>query len=790
MSWVKDRLGDIFWTALVIPYCDQETVGLLLGIMEKEDMDLLPESVVNLLYMSGADPLDPVKMSWRYIIAAFPYLDKNIIRLVSLGYIDLYEGAELETSENAELDPLSTDPTSSKSSDANGRVMTDGGYDVNRNDDGFDLGSVLGIVTTVGKVAAVVGILILGISFIGSSIGLLQDNPVTNYAGFAVDEADDAAAGTGQDVAGEASNAVGGPLDSLMCALSGPGCLRQQQADQRPGAEDVGETYGLEIENFEVGSSGGVDVSYQDPESSISTSFRVSNPMTGRKGINARDVMYRVKIIDGDRGVDNPYCDTGWLHLGNSDVDGDNDGPGGNDDIRKGTTSGTGYVNLNRAHLFGSEDGEDANVSSEDRAAVNPEEYDIRYVDNAPLTYKSCEMLQTSLGESRKAVLRLRYDYYSGGRTTFEAMSRSYMLDQDITPETQATQSPDTPVQAAVNVKSPVTFNEENGIRESLPFGMEVFTETDKSGLRYRIRGIEVINSGYTSGVENSCTFRNLAPGERMELTDSMAQRVIYQQDISELDYWYEQNDQPPTMGCTMVLGDRTSNDNTLLNQISRSGETLAYRVRANYTVSMSEPMNNFEVSAANACDQMECPRLVTLSENLSDEWQDYNYKTQCTGVDAYGGCSIVNAEWGSFDSLEKLNSDDVDETVEEGEVAVSLDKFDGSGAIGLEPSRYKNLDSNMDGNLDSSPGWKSYSVISFETQGGERDARLLQLSDSQCSNGNLKPDYPEADVLHSKCSKDSSESTDTSSDQDQSESQSDTGKDCETSRIRCGADS
>lgn len=667
---------------------------------------------------------------------------------------------------NSSEDPELDDPyfDSTKSSDTSRRVG-----DAPRNEDGFSLGTVWSFLRKLLIFGVVAGAGIFLITGVASGLGFVEDNPVTEYAAFAADETGDAAAGE-VDSAESVSREARGPIEMITCVFEGPGCLRQKQAEEKPGSEDVGEKYGLKIENFRVGSGDGLDVSYQDPGTSIPVSFRVSNPMNGRKGIHARDVMYRIKVIDGDRGVDNPYCDTGWLHIGTADVDNDGDqnhGPGGNgvDDIRRGTTAGTGFVDLNREYMFGSEDSKDAN-RSDGRMAVNAKEYEIRHSGNQPLTYKSCEMLQPALGESRKIFLRLRYDYYSGGQVKFQAMSRSYMLDEEIKQEIQPSKAPDTPVQAAVNVKSPVTFTERGGSREPVPFGIDVFTETSDSGLRYRIQGLEVINSRFTSGMDSSCSFKNTAPGERMRLKDgsgpneeNIKQRVIYQQGIENVDYWYSKGNRPSLIGCRMYLGDK-DNSGELLNQISRSGETLAYRVRSNYTVSLKEPLDNFEVAATSACNQMECPRLVTLSK---DAGSSYDYKTACDGVDAYGGCSIVDGRWGEFDM--KVLNEGIDSVIEEGEVAVDIGKFDADGAVGFEKDKWKKLDDDLNGERDSSPEWKNYSIVSFETDEEEKEIELLQLSKENCKNQNYAPGYSGANKIYWKCGKKTSESKSGSSD-------------------------
>ncbi|WP_414836683.1 hypothetical protein [Candidatus Nanohalococcus occultus] len=639
-------------------------------------------------------------------------VDRNVVRLLSGGFIDVFESAELRDN-NPTLDKNLMDPTSSKSSDTANNV----GFDNLRSEDGSP--ALKWLVRGVTAVV-VIGVLLAVVPTVASAAGLITDNPLTAYAGFGLDQADDRLAGE-SDTVQEVSNEVRGPIESLMCFIEGPGCMRQRQADQRPGAQEVGQSYGLEIENFRVGNGDSIDVSYRARDSSIPVGFTVSNDMEGGKGIDAQDVIYRIKVIDGDRGVDNPYCDTGWLHLGNSDVDGD----GRSDDIRKGTTAGSGFMDLNEDFI-------------EETAVKDHEEYGLRYKDNSALTYKSCEMLQPALGETRRIMLRLRYDYYSGGRVTFNAMSRDYMLEENIKQEVQPSKAPDTPVSAAVNVKSPVTFTESGG-RSPVPFGMDVFTETDDSGIRYRIKGIEVINSRYTRGVSSSCSFNNLEPGDRMTLKEEVENRVVYQPEIGNIDYWYSESNTPPLLGCRMLL------DEDSLDQISRTGETLAYRVRANYTVSKKEPLDNFNVNAQGACSQMEmeCPRLVTVDFNYSNP--DYSYKTTCTGVDSYGGCTIVSGEDWQDPTMGSITRGVVDE----GDVAVSLSNFGMRNATGFSESKWRRLDPDMDGDIEQG-NWEQYSIISAE-EDGETDL-ILHISGQKCEEG-ADPGRYVGESIYNSCS-------------------------------------
>jgi len=91
-------------------------------------------------------------------------------------------------------------------------------------------------------------------------------------------------------------------------------CVRQWQFNntQRPGSQEVGQEYKLEIENFNVNDGFPLDIANRRSDDRVPIDFSVYNPRHGLKGIDAKNVAYRVGVYDNAGSLLNdPSCQTG-----------------------------------------------------------------------------------------------------------------------------------------------------------------------------------------------------------------------------------------------------------------------------------------------------------------------------------------------------------------------------------------------------------------------------------------------------------------------------------------------
>ncbi|MFB6292169.1 MAG: hypothetical protein ABEI58_02130 [Candidatus Nanohaloarchaea archaeon] len=443
------------------------------------------------------------------------------------------------------------------------------------------------------------------------------------------------------------------------CVLKGPSCLRQWRLNNtvRPGSEDVGETYGLKIDRFEIGQGKTVNIAFKEKNYPLPISFTISNPRHGLKGINARNVKYRLKMIDMDHQGENAFCDTGWIPVGaggGAAYNVDNDGK--KDDIYPGTSASTGFLTI-RAE----EDGGQAPGDG--------------------FTLEDCNMLQPALGEYRTVMLEVRYDYFSQATLYFQAMSRENLQSNpSIQKRWEESKTADTPVKAAVNVNAPVLFYQspDNGL-QAQPFGVRATVNTDKYDIRYKVKDLTITKSSRTTRVEGAgqeCQFESIAgKDDKFRLEDEAKSNIISSAIRSKVEenvdsgsienyLWFTKDRQPPLFGCVMKLNQ--------LSSISQAGETLNMNIKANYTVAKSEKIDNFKVHNSR-CSNVNCPLLVTRQFAQSD--RDYGWQTKCKGVDAGNGCTIVKGE-GDWTKIQPTNSK-FDASITQGEIALEVEALD-----------------------------------------------------------------------------------------------------------------
>jgi hypothetical protein len=496
-------------------------------------------------------------------------------------------------------------------------------------------------VSSAAKFVAILGILgILGFaatSFLGIASG--PASVAGDYLGANVD---------GPDLGGigfMANKAV-----KTVSCFGDEGCIREWQINntRRPGSEDVGETFKLNIRNYNVFAGGGsVDVSNKRADSSIPVSFFLQNTRNGLKGIPARDVQYRVSVRDESLLSSQNFCKTDWITLKTN---------------------------------YGSEDSGNVLIPG---AGVSP----VSWEDQ--LTLRKCGLLQPGAGNYVNFVLEVKYNYSSQSTHYIEVMSRNHMTEQGITPDPDArSETADTPVETYISTRDPVVFEESSGERYSIPFTARVSVNADDSDTRYRIdpEAFRFEDSDITSRVSDSCQGLNRLEGDTFALSDRVKSSIERTQ--TDQNEWFGDGNPPPVASCDLKIADDE------LNRVSRTGETLTMTADVNYTLKLSEREKSFKIFN-NQCGAKNCPMLVPLSrENISAEvintdlysanpeenanyWAK-NYATCDGNQDAQDGCSVIESfEVGDRGPMR--NSEDEVITIDEGDIAVELSTAESS---------------------------------------------------------------------------------------------------------------
>lgn len=419
------------------------------------------------------------------------------------------------------------------------------------------------------------------------------------------------------------SNSINLATARVSCMLQGPECMQEWRANntERPGSEDVGREFGLEIESFNVNSDQTLDISTRRQSDNIPVQFDVYNPIQGLKGVEARDVQYRVAIDGGPT----TNCVTEWRDLG--------------------------------GQFLGSGDN-----------AISPGGFARPTGDLEDLTLKNCGALHPGYSQSMNAELQIKYDYSSQSTLQFQAMAEDYMIDQEIRPEPTKSQTANTPVKAFVNVQSPVVFRDTPDGRQPTTFPVWFGFETEGFNLEYNVEpeDFKIYGSSLLTDVSRtepddynldvtedefggSCNDLTYQGNDQYNLSSSYAQNI---EDNQEDGNWYTRSLGPTDARCTMIL------DNETLNSVSPTGESMSIRVDANYTVTLSSETTSFEVTN-NRCNsgQINCPLIVPNSDN-----EDGNISSTCdtaTDIQSTDGCTVIeNTDaWASIPSIINENS-------------------------------------------------------------------------------------------------------------------------------------
>lgn len=521
----------------------------------------------------------------------------------------------------------------------------------------------------------------------------------------------------------------------VYCLLEGPACLREWRLNntRNPGSESVGQEYLLDINRFEVGSGDQLDIRYKNGGYPVPISFGLYNTRHGLKGINAYNVSYRIRMIDFSRGKQDPYCATGWRPIEGYNI---REAVAGSsysgNDLYPGTSANTGFQTIENFNL------------------------------------ENCGLLQPGAGETRTVTLEVKYDYYSQATLYFDAMARETLLSSpDITKEWRESETADTPVKSALNVNSPVIYNQDQlGTGDaSQPFSMRASLYTEENDVQYRIKDLKVIKSSEVEISEQTpnsqCSFTNVGEnvlrlqGEDASNTVLSADYLGTGGEVSNEgqklpEVWYDSNSNPPFFGCTMELSDPGS--------ISPGGETLTMGVESNYTVRLSEQLEQFRVLNSR-CSTFNCPLLVT-EQFATDTDNEDNWKTVCDGPDAgrgrgtSGGCSVVKGEPSDWATIEFLtadprepNGDHLDARLERNEIAIDpasyapivLDNGDypnmgqNEYAIGLTPSERERIEDNFYAVSGLGGGGSRGFALVSRFEEGERDVEIVELEYVLC---------------------------------------------------------
>jgi len=446
----------------------------------------------------------------------------------------------------------------------------------------------------------------------------------------------------------------------LKCAAQGPQCMRQWRLNntKEPGSREVGEEYGLSVESFRLGSGEQVDIAYKEKSYTIPVSFRIRNARNGLKGINARDLEYRIKILDFDQGENAPYCQTDWVPVNGYDIDGD----GQSNDLYPGTSAGTGFTKLDGSNGYTSE--------------------------GNTLTLDNCNMLTPGAGEVRNVKLYVKYKYSSQATLNFEAMSREYQNSEAIDVEPKDSKTADTPVKAAMTVDTPAIFDTANRANDQ-PVSMRATLNTDNRDIEYQVDNYRLSKSQKTcvkgsgercnSAEPLRCSFVQSGDRENsLELSSDAKKQLISGYDEDDgipSDFWFSDTKKPGIFGCLFSLKNQ---------QFNPSGETLTVGVRANYTVKLEDRLDNFKVLNSE-CRRMNCPltfpidasqdniRGVVISstdsfdrdQGVTDYWK--KQRALCDGPDAYDGCIVTDTYTTNYDELRSAP------TIDQGDVAIRM---------------------------------------------------------------------------------------------------------------------
>jgi hypothetical protein len=466
------------------------------------------------------------------------------------------------------------------------------------------------------------------------------------------------------------------------CALKGPACLRQWRLNntERPDSNDVGETYSLDIEEFNLGSGSQLDIADKRNNYSIPISYSLSNDRRGLKGIAARDINYNVRIIDDDSGRQEPLCETGYYPVPGFDLDSDEV----ENDLPPGTSASTEFLR------------------------------------HKSLNLSNCELTQPGAGIFKTGLLDVKYDYFSQATLNFEVMSLEEKTAREVNSENKNSKTFDSPVKAALQTNDPAVYERSIATDESEsgyagnPIAVRATLNADQDDISFKVRdlALDIPDRLCVMDEDRECMEIDWEEGEFVDgsledawqcslepdgtrngnhvmvLTDQVRSEII-QNETTEKEKnlnlgaeWFDDEVPPDIFGCAFGLKNPA--------QVTPTGESFLIDIRTNYTVRIGKRLGSFEVLNTR-CREINCPMIDPLELNngfreevllsgpgyigLEEEYKR-KQKAKCRGShpDAGNGCTAVN------NRLEKVDND-VD--IRQGEIAVNItrgliDEFEG----------------------------------------------------------------------------------------------------------------
>jgi hypothetical protein len=372
------------------------------------------------------------------------------------------------------------------------------------------------------------------------------------------------------------------------CFAKGPQCIRQWRMNNtvRPGSDAEGESYELRIEHFGLGTDQ-IDKAYKEANYTLPVNFLVENTRHGLKGINARNVEYRINVESFDK----THCTTGWKSI----------------------------------DTFPNQPDKDYILPGLGVSPTDSEEF-------RNMTLGNCDLLQPSMGENRVMTLAVKYDYSSQATLYVDAMARQYRREQGIQPSFKKSRTARTPVQSYVNVQAPVTFFETQDGREAVPFSARFGFETPGYDVEYKVHpdSVDIRDSSRTTHTENNCQGLEHEGGDEYRVSDEAEQRI----DLRQNKRWFNANVDPAPLRCTMEIEEDD------LGLISPTGQQLIMRIDGNYTVKREQQMADFNVWNTQ-CTRRNCPMVVTRGYEGGSEYDLFSECSMGNSVDSRGGCSI-----------------------------------------------------------------------------------------------------------------------------------------------------
>jgi hypothetical protein len=438
----------------------------------------------------------------------------------------------------------------------------------------------------------------------------------------------------------------------------GAGCFTEKvllNSTKKPGSEDVGETYKLRITGPTV--AGSRDIAFKEPDSKIPVDFSVKNSRHGIKGINAKNVTYRVKISHTGVLTDETACQTGWREL----------------------------------NKFG-EEAEDKLDNPERNNMILPGESvsPLNYRGEDRLSLRECGMMKAVALAPYRAEVQVKYDYSALSFLQIEAKAKSEVDQRG----RLRSKTPDTPVETVIKTpQSPLVYEEVGEENIALPSTFRVTIRSDENrgfgnsdgGFRVYPEEFSLSDSELTVHNDGECDGLKKTGENQYEFTEEVIDRIESRQ---ERGLWF--NSRAPTASCNFELKNP--------EEISETGETLTMTAQANYTLKTRDEDRNFNMRNG-ACSRVNCPMVVPLNmSNLKNSnvlkldldeddpldyensnWEEGDYWEKeyalCRGrQDAQEGCSWVK----SYDIEDRRELETINEKkkrkIEEGDFAVAMD--------------------------------------------------------------------------------------------------------------------